>query len=268
MPSRTRASDPTAKADPRAPVDRLRVLVGDKDGDQRALLCRHLEEYGHVVLPVDTGEGVLFTLETLDADLVLLGVDLPGLPAAEVCRAIRAGSRRTQPVVFLLLNGWTHEIDWIAQNELRVDDYLVRPFGPTELKLRIHARLGSRQQGDPPGGGSEPGPPTPARLSGRFTCGPLEIDLDRYFVHVNGQEVSLTATEMGVLLYFCQSPGFLRSRSDLLTTVWGYQPGVTSRTVDVCIKRLRQKLGAAGPLIETVRGLGYRFGGRQAVSHS
>ena len=80
---------------------------------------------------------------------------------------------------------------------------------------------------------------------------------------MHGREIPLSAMEMQLLVYFCQSQGFLCSRKLLLTSVWGYQPGVSSRTVDVCIKRLRDKLGPAGRLIETVRGLGYRFTERE-----
>jgi two-component system, OmpR family, phosphate regulon response regulator PhoB len=251
-------SDATARIEIETPALRpmaswYRVLLVEDEVDQRKLLRESLESWGHQVCAVDTGEAALRVCGELEADLVLLDLTLPDLSGLEVWRAIQASPGRARPSVFFMLNLWSDEIDWIGQYDVRAEDYLVRPFSPRELKLRMDARLrtrAARAAGGPAGRG--------------FNFGPLQVDVDRCHVYVHGREVPLSAMEMQLLVYFCQSKGFLCSRKLLLTSVWGYQPTVSSRTVDVCIKRLRDKLGPAGRLIETVRGLGYRFADREA----
>jgi DNA-binding response OmpR family regulator len=266
MPARIEVTDGKAGADRENLAYERRVLIAARNDDHRARLCRQLEAWGHQVMVADSGEEIGSTLQALPIELLLLAADLAGGTALEVCRAVAAGSVRRRPVIFLLLEKWSQDLDWIAENEVWVDDYLVEPVDPIELKLRIQARFRSSPLGE---SRRHPGASATevlrrARQSGRFACGPLQVDLDGYLVYVDGREVLLSAKEMEVLVYFCQSPGFLRSRRELLASVWGYQPDVPSRTVDVCIKRLRRKLGPAGNLIETVRGLGYRFGRREA----
>jgi two-component system, OmpR family, phosphate regulon response regulator PhoB len=242
-----------------------RVLVVEDELDQRKLLCQNLESWGHQVCAVDSGEAALRVWGQLELDLVLLDLTLPGLSGIEVWRAMQASARRPRPNIFLMLNLWSDEIDWIAEQDVCVEDYLVRPFSFRELKLRMDTRLRPRTAAVGPAAGVSlvggAGPePRPRRW---FTFGPLQVDVDGCHVYVEGREVPLSAMEMQLLVYFCQSHGFLCSRKLLLTSVWGYQPGVSSRTVDVCIKRLRDKLGPAGRLVETVRGLGYRFASRE-----
>ncbi len=254
--------DTTLKA---ATAGWYRVLVVEDEAEQRKLLCQNLENWGHQVCAVDSGEAALRIWSQLEVDLVLLDLTLPGISGLEVWRAIQASGGQRRPSIFFMLNLWSDEIDWIAHHEVAAEDYLVRPFSFRELKLRMDARLRARASGALPvlgltapaglsaSAGAEPRP----RRS--FSFGPLQVDVDGCHAYVNGQEVPLSAMEMQLLIYFCQSQGFLCSRKLLLTSVWGYQPSVSSRTVDVCIKRLRDKLGPAGRLIETVRGLGYRF---------
>jgi two-component system phosphate regulon response regulator PhoB len=237
----------------------LRVLVVEDEADQRRLLRENLESWGHQVCAVDSGEAALRLIAEIEVDLVLLDLTLPGLSGLEVWRAIQASPGHARPRVFFMLNLWSDEIDWIAQHEVSAEDYLVRPFSLRELKLRMDTRLKPRTPAAPAPMGEAP----EARPGRWFTFGPLQVDVDRCHVYVHGREIPLSAMEMQLLIYFCQSRGFLCSRKLLLTSVWGYQPGVSSRTVDVCIKRLRDKLGPAGRLIETVRGLGYRFADRE-----
>src|SRR6185436_14214416 len=116
-----------------------------------------------------------------------------------------------------------------------------------------------------------PAPPTPAKTATpparrRLVAGNLEVDPDGHHVYVSGAEVPVSALEMRILVYLFDARGIVRTRQDLLTQVWGYQPEVNSRTVDTHVKRLRQKLGSAGRLIETVRGLGYRLAEVEAES--
>jgi two-component system phosphate regulon response regulator PhoB len=240
-----------------------RVLIVAGDADQRAWLGRTFDSWGDSVCAVDSAEAALPRDERLDADLVLIDLVLPGLSGLELARAIRADPHGRQPLLFFMLDVWNDAIDWIARGATVADDYLVRPFGARELKLRMDTHLRRRRL--PGADGALP----MARAEGRprhFTCGALEIDVDRHRVHVLGREIAVTATEMQLLIYFCHSAGLLCSRRLLLTTVWGYQPDVSTRTIDVCIKRLRDKLGPAGRLIETVRGLGYRFAASEEVT--
>jgi two-component system, OmpR family, phosphate regulon response regulator PhoB len=238
----------------------FRVLVIEDEPDLRSLLSYNLEAWGYEVRAVDSGKAGLRTFEEFAPDLVLLDLMLPDISGIEVCRKIRGKQDQPAPIIFML-TARGDEIDRVAGFEVGADDYLVKPFSVRELMLRMSARLNPR-------GGDQPkaaaAAPTPAqrrerRERRRFTLGPLEVDPDGYHVYVEGREVHVSALEMRLLIHLFQSQGYVRSRKDLLTDVWGYQPDVNSRTVDAHVKRLRDKLGPAGRLIETVRGLGYRM---------
>jgi two-component system phosphate regulon response regulator PhoB len=236
-----------------------RVLVIEDEADLRALLAYNLEAWGYEVRTVDSGKMGLRTFDEFSPDLVLLDLMLPDVSGIEVCRKIRGNQDATPPIIFML-TARGDEIDRVAGFEVGADDYLVKPFSVRELMLRMSARL------KPRGGEQVPRPTGPATGNGgqrrerrRFVLGPLEVDPDGYHVYVEGKEIHVSALEMRLLIHLFQSQGCVRSRKDLLTDVWGYQPDVNSRTVDAHVKRLRDKLGPAGRLIETVRGLGYRL---------
>jgi two-component system phosphate regulon response regulator PhoB len=240
-----------------------RVLVIEDEADLRALLSYNLEAWGYQVRAVDAGKAGLRLLEEFNPDLVLLDLMLPDISGIEVCRRIRARADVPAPIIFML-TARGDEIDRVAGFEVGADDYLVKPFSVRELMLRMSARLKPRGAGaDVPrtaGGAPDPsGAKRERRDRRRYTLGPLEVDPDGYHVYVQGREVHVSALEMRLLIHLFQSQGYVRSRRDLLTEVWGYQPDVNSRTVDAHVKRLRDKLGPAGRLIETVRGLGYRL---------
>ncbi len=189
--------------------------------------------------------------------MVLLDLMLPDIPGTEVCRRIRGDTAARQPAV-MMLTAKGEEIDRVVGFELGADDYVVKPFSVRELVLRVGAILRARR------------PPAPAVAAGaaavaavpqrrRYVVGPLELDVDGYHVFVNGQEVHVSTLEMRLLVYLVEHRGRVRSREDLLEDVWGYKPGVSTRTIDTHVKRLRDKLGDAGSLVETVRGTGYRL---------
>jgi two-component system, OmpR family, phosphate regulon response regulator PhoB len=245
----------------------IRVLVIEDEADLRTLLSYNLEAWGYHVRAVETGKAGLKSFDEFTPDLVLLDLMLPDISGIEVCRKIRTTQGKPDPIVFML-TARGEEMDRVAGFEVGADDYLVKPFSVRELMLRMTARLKAR--------GGEPdraGPPLPKAIPvveskerKRYSLGPLEVDPDRYHVYVEGREVHVSALEMRLLIHLFQAQGFVRSRKDLLTEVWGYQPEVNSRTVDAHVKRLRDKLGAAGRLIETVRGLGYRLAEVEAES--
>ena len=249
-----------------------RVLVIEDEADLRALLSYNLEAWGYEVRAVDSGKAGLRIFEEFAPDLVLLDLMLPDISGIEVCRKIRGKRELPAPIIFML-TARGDEIDRVAGFEVGADDYLVKPFSVRELMLRMSARLKPRG-GEAPALSSPQQPPPPPgqrrdkRERRRYTLGPLEVDPDGYHVFVQGREVHVSALEMRLLIHLFQSQGYVRSRKDLLTDVWGYQPDVNSRTVDAHVKRLRDKLGAAGRLIETVRGLGYRLAEVETESQS
>ena len=154
-----------------------------------------------------------------------------------------------------MLTAKAEEIDRVVGFEVGADDYVVKPFSVRELLLRVRARLheaGGRTGGVTVGAEEAPGPR-------RFAVGSLTIDADSHRVSVEGREIPVSLLEMQLLLHLAQAQGTVCSRRDLLTRVWKYSPGVTSRTVDTHVKRLRDKLGSAGHLIRTIRGIGYRL---------
>jgi two-component system phosphate regulon response regulator PhoB len=161
-----------------------------------------------------------------------------------------------QPVV-VMLTARGDEMDRVVGFEVGADDYMVKPFSVRELMLRMSARLKARGA-EAQAATTAPKPASPPARR-RLVAGALEVDPDGHHVYVGGEEVAVSALEMRILVYLFDARGIVRTRHDLLTQVWGYQPDVNSRTVDTHVKRLRQKLGAAGALIETVRGLGYRL---------
>jgi two-component system phosphate regulon response regulator PhoB len=239
--------------------DGARVVVIEDEPDLRNLLCYNLQAWGYDARAAETGESGIKQVQEFQPRLVLLDVMLPDLSGIEVCRRIRALPNLTQPVV-VMLTAKGDEMDRVVGFEVGADDYMVKPFSVRELMLRMSARLKAQGSETPPATAarprSQPAPP-PARR--RLTAGSLEVDPDGHHVYVDGAEVSVSALEMRILVYLFEARGIVRTRQDLLTQVWGYQPEVNSRTVDTHVKRLRQKLGRAGALIETVRGLGYRL---------
>lgn len=234
-------SDSTAKR---------RVLVIEDEPDIRELLAFNLRKEGYDVAVAEAGIAGLQELERFSPDLVVLDLMLPDVSGIEVCRRIRSREGKAQPAV-VMLTARGEEIDRVVGFEVGADDYVVKPFSVRELLLRIRARLTETQNRD-----REGSPPDPGR-SRSFSFGPLQIDRDRHRVTVSGEEVAVSLLEMQLLIHLAQAQGSVCSRRDLLTHVWKYSPGVTSRTVDTHVKRLRDKLGSAGDLIRTIRGVGY-----------
>jgi two-component system phosphate regulon response regulator PhoB len=241
-----------------------RVLVIEDESDIRDLLSYNLEANGYQVRTADTGQNGLAALEAFMPDVVLLDLMLPDVPGTEICRRIRAHTQAAQPAI-IMLTAKGEEIDRVVGFEVGADDYVVKPFSIRELLLRVNAVLRGRG-----GSGAVPlrrsTPPAASTPRRRFTVGPLRVDLDGHHVFVKQGEVHVSAIEMRLLVYLIEHRGRVRSRDDLLEDVWGYKPGVSTRTVDTHVKRLRDKLGSAGVLIETVRGTGYRLADAYPVS--
>lgn len=219
------------------------VLIED-DADLYALLKYNLEKEGFALVGSQTGKGALDLCKREKPDLIILDIMLPDSDGLEICRSIRNTPDLSHiPVIFLTARA--SETDRIVGLELGANDYVVKPFFIRELIARVKIQFrGSR---------------APARL---LQCGGLELDRASCRVKLNGEFLSLTATEFRLLEFLMSRPGIVFSREQLLNAVWGHDRAVTDRTVDVYILRLRQKIESdpsAPAFIRSVRGFGYSF---------
>ena len=221
-----------------------RILVVEDDPDIAQLIAHYLEKAGHTAECLTSGAAVIPHARVTVPDLVLLDLMLPGMDGLMVCQALRA-QRETAGIPIIMLTARVEEGDRIAGLELGADDYVTKPFSPGELTARITALLRRAQRGA-----------APAAL---LRYGPLVVDVDRHTVRIDGEEVRLTAKEFLLLQYLIEHRGRVLSRDLLLTDVWGYQYTGGTRTVDVHIRRLREKLPALADAIVTVKQFGYRL---------
>jgi two-component system, OmpR family, phosphate regulon response regulator PhoB len=229
-----------------------RILVVDDEPDITALVAYHLAKTGYRVSTATNGADALRSAREERPDIVVLDLMLPGLSGYEVLAELRKRDE-TRDVGVILLTARREEADRIKGLSLGADDYLTKPFSPHELALRVAALL--RRLASPAvSGGST------------MAAGPITIDRAAHKVLLDGQELQLTSTEFKLLLTLLERRGRVQTRPQLLETVWEAQPDIQTRTVDMHVQRLRTKLGEHGPLIETVRGFGYRFRGTDKVS--
>jgi two-component system phosphate regulon response regulator PhoB len=222
-----------------------RVLVVDDEPDIVALVAYHLAKAGYRVSTASSGTDALDSARRERPALIVLDLMLPGMTGYEVLEQLRANDA-TRDVAVLMLTARREEPDRIQGLSLGADDYLTKPFSPQELVLRVGAIL--RRVG---AGGATSGD--------RLQIGALQIDLGAHQVKVDGDPVELTPTEFKLLLTLAERRGRVQARTHLLETVWEAAPDIQTRTVDMHVQRLRAKLGAAGDMIETVRGFGYRL---------
>ncbi len=221
-----------------------RIAVIEDEADLQTLLGYNLRLAGHEVLAATAGSDGLRLAKERRPDLVLLDLMLPDLPGTEVLRRLkRDPATQAIPVVMVTARG--EEVDRVVGFELGADDFVVKPFSTRELLLRIDAVLRRTQAAG-----------APPRL---VEFGRLRLDREAHRVFVDGGEVPLTALEFRLLVTLHERKNRVQSRAALLDAVWGIEAAITTRTVDANVKRLREKLGAAGVYIETVRGVGYRF---------
>ncbi len=220
------------------------ILIVDDEPDIVELLDYNLRQAGYTVVNARDGASALAAVRRQRPDLIVLDLMLPDIPGTEVCRRLRKEAD-TEAIPILMLTARAGEIDRVVGFEIGADDYVVKPFSPREIVLRVQALLRRAR-------------PRAEGTIDRVRIGALEIDVPRHRVTVSGAEVPLTALEFKLLLDLVSRRGRVQSRDDLLERVWGYAPGIETRTVDTHVKRLREKLGDARDCIETVRGVGYR----------
>jgi len=222
----------------------FKVLVVEDDQNIARLVKYNLERSGYSCSVMRTGEQALKFLDAESADLVILDIMLPGIDGFEVLRRMRGpGYAADMPVIMLTARG--EEIDRVVGFELGADDYVVKPFSPRELVLRVKNLISRRRAPDP--------------RPDIIEIGKLKIDIPRHIVSCDKKTIELTLMEFKLLVLLIERRGRVQTRETLLTDVWGMDSEVETRTIDTHVKRLRQKLGRSGDMIETIRGIGYKF---------
>ena len=225
-------------------TDARKILIIEDERDIQDLVRHYLEKDGFRTRTASDGAAGLTAARQEHPDLIVLDLMLPGLDGLELCKKLRADpATALTPVI--MLTAKAEESDKIVGLELGADDYLTKPFSPKELVARIKAllRRAERREADP-----KP-----------YTYGPLRLDTVRHEVTVDGQEISLTAKEFGLLEQLPRNKGRVLTRDVLLNTVWGYDYHGTTRTVDVHIRRLKQKAPLLDKAIVSVKALGYKL---------
>jgi DNA-binding response OmpR family regulator len=221
-----------------------RVLVVEDDRDIADLVGRYLQKAGFDVTVLASGARALAAIAQQPPDVIVLDLMLPEVSGAEVCRTVRSNDK-TAATPIIMLTARADEAERVAGLEMGADDYLTKPFSPNELVARVRAlvRRAERRPFE----------------SNRVSYGPIQIDAERHTVLSNGSEVSLTAKEFLLLQYLLKHRGRVLSRDVLLTDVWGYTYTGGTRTVDVHVRRLREKLPSLNQALVTVKQFGYKL---------
>lgn len=231
-----------------------RILVIEDESNIQELIKYNLEKNGYKVVLADNGiTGLNEALENIP-DLILLDLMLPGLDGLEVCKRLRM-DKRTKRVPIFMLTAKSEELDKILGLELGADDYITKPFSIKELIARIRAAM-RRMEEDRNDEASK------AESSPIIKVKDIEIDSDKYEVRKNGEKLALTLKEFELLKMLIENKGKVMTRDFLLDKIWGYDYAGETRTVDVHIRHVRQKLKdeeGINQMIETIRGVGYRF---------
>jgi len=221
------------------------ILIVEDEPDLVHALEYNLQKEGWLTRSAGTGRAALEQMQISPMpDLVLLDLMLPDKSGVDVCRQLKR-DERTQSVPVLMLTARGEEIDRVVGFEVGAEDYVVKPFSVRELMLRVRVILRRTRDG--------------ASAVGTQTFGLLKVDEAGHRVWVANRRIALTALEFRLLLAFMKRKGLVRSRDQLLADAWEDSGQVTRRTVDVHVRRLREKLGDASAYVETVRGVGYRF---------
>ncbi len=228
------------------------VAVVDDEKDILSLITHHLKREGYQVKSFRSGKDFLLYLDSVPPDLVLLDIMLPGMDGLEICRILKS-KPSTSSIPVIMITAKSTEADIVVGLELGADDYIVKPFRIRELAARVKSMM-RRSSNNGSGDGS-------------LQVGPININSDNYEVSVDSRRIGLTTTEFRILETLAETEGKVFTRDQLLKrkTLWGDERVVFDRTIDVHIKNLREKLGPAGRMIKTVRGIGYKLENIQTV---
>ena len=229
-------------------MSKERIMIVEDEESIQELIKYNLQREGYLV-PVccENGESALESAVTYKPDLILLDLMLPGVDGLTVCKNLKADPV-TKHIPVIMLPAKSEESDVVIGLELGADDYITKPFSPKILTARIRAVLRRIAA-------LEEVPEDEKELS----RGPLHMNSARRSVTLNGQELDLTCSEFNILYHLAKRPGWVFTRNQIVNAIRGDDYPVTERAIDVQIVGLRRKMGAFGELIETVRGIGYRF---------
>lgn len=222
------------------------IAIVDDEPDIVELIAHHLKKEGFKVKKFYNGSDLLSHLKTASPDLIILDLMLPDIDGLEICRMLKR-DEKTAFIPIIMLTAKGTETDKVVGLELGADDYIVKPFSPRELIARVKTVLRRI---------------SPKERVNIIKMGDLVINPLRFEVRVKGRMVDLTPTEFRILEILTKNTGKIFNRERLLERLWGDEKVVVDRTIDVHIKRLREKLGNTGELIKTVRGIGYKVEGR------
>ena len=221
-----------------------RILIVEDDKNISKLVKFNLEKANYDCAIAVSGEKALEALDARPADLIILDIMLPGMDGYEICRTIKA-KEKLKNIQIIMLTAKGEEVDRIVGLELGADDYIVKPFSPRELVLRVKAIL---KRGK-----------TESAKKDILVAGDIAVDIPKHKVTVKDKVIDLTRMEFKLLVTLMERRSRVQTRGRLLSDVWDMDSSIDTRTIDTHIKRLREKLGKPGDLIETVRGFGYRF---------
>lgn len=222
------------------------IAVVDDERDILDLIAHHLEREGFVVKPFRSGKDFLLYMKSVPPDLVLLDIMLPGMDGLELCRTLKA-KPATRDIPIMMITAKSAEADIVVGLELGADDYIVKPFRMRELVARVKSIMRRYEE--------------KSSEDGALRVGPLSVNPSSYEASLGSERLDLTTTEFRILETLAERKGMVFTRDQLLKrkTLWGDDRLVFDRTIDVHIKNLREKLGSAGAMIKTVRGIGYKL---------
>ncbi|HIS49744.1 MAG TPA: response regulator transcription factor [Candidatus Gallacutalibacter pullistercoris] len=229
------------------------IAVVEDDASIRKLILYALKNNGYEACGFECGADFFESVSTHIPDLILLDIMLPDMDGVEILRRLRK-SGATQHVPVMMITAMGTEYDKVNALDTGADDYMTKPFGVMEMLSRVRALLRRASVSRPE-----------SQDDSLLSESGVEMDTLRHLVRVDGQEVVLAYKEFELLHYFLQNKGIVLSREQLMQTVWGFDYEGESRTVDMHIKTLRQKLGRGGELIQTVRGVGYKLESREKM---
>lgn len=224
----------------------MKIIVVEDETDIREVLVYNLKREGYEVIDSDNGEKALKMIRQQQPDLILLDLMLPGLDGLQICRRLK-NEEETRDIPIIMVTAKGEESDIVAGLEIGADDYVTKPFSTRELLARTQAVLRRRQHGNGAGGGE------------KITWPGLEIDPVKHEIKVEGKAISFTLTEFKLLYFLAANPGRVFTRDHLISRIMGEDNFVVDRNIDVHIQAVRKKLGPMRQMIETIRGIGYRF---------